>query len=102
MKDFAVELKNVSKRYGFFAARSYPWALRDISLKIACGEVLGVIGANGAGKSTLLKILAGVSPATRGDVAVKGRVFSMIELNAGIHPEFSGRENVYLLGAIMG
>jgi ABC-type polysaccharide/polyol phosphate transport system ATPase subunit len=102
MKDSVIELKNISKRYGFFGSRSYPWALRDISLKIARGEVLGVIGPNGAGKSTLLKILAGVSPPTKGKTAVKGKVFSMIELNAGLHPEFTGRENVYLLGAIMG
>ena len=78
------------------------WALRDINLQVRRGETLGIIGRNGAGKSTLLKTLAGVTPLTRGIVEVRGRVFPMIELNAGLHPELTGRENVYLLGAIMG
>lgn len=79
-----------------------PWALRDINLEVRRGETLGIIGLNGAGKSTLLKVLAGVTPPTRGRVEVRGRGFSMIELNAGLHPELTGRENVRLLGAIMG
>ncbi len=78
------------------------WALRDINLQVHRGETLGIIGRNGAGKSTLLKTLAGVTPLTRGRVEVRGRLFPMIELNAGLHPELTGRENVYLLGAIMG
>lgn len=78
------------------------WALRDIAFEVKRGETMGVIGRNGAGKSTLLKLLAGVTPATRGSAVVRGRVFSMIELNAGLHRELTGRENVYLLGAIMG
>lgn len=79
-----------------------PWALKDLNLIVKRGENLGIIGRNGAGKSTLLKILAGVSPATHGDVHVNGRVFPMIELQAGVNPDLTGRENIELLGAVMG
>lgn len=79
-----------------------PWALRDIHLEVHPGETLGIIGRNGAGKSTLLKVLAGVTPPTTGRIEVSGRLFAMIELNAGLHKELTGRENVRLLGAVMG
>ncbi|MBF0144028.1 MAG: ABC transporter ATP-binding protein [Magnetococcales bacterium] len=79
-----------------------PWALREVSFEVRAGETLGLIGRNGAGKSTLLKILAGVSPPSAGQVWIDGTLFPMIELNAGIHMELTGRENVYLLGAVMG
>ncbi|MFC2163308.1 ABC transporter ATP-binding protein, partial [Candidatus Altiarchaeota archaeon] len=79
-----------------------PYALRDVNLEVHKGEMFGIIGPNGAGKSTLLKVLAGVTPVTKGTIEVCGRPFPMIELNAGIHRELTGRENVRLLGAIMG
>jgi lipopolysaccharide transport system ATP-binding protein len=79
-----------------------PWALRDLNAVVRRGETVGIVGRNGAGKSTLLKILAGVCSPTRGRVTIHGRVFPMIELNAGLNKELTGRENVRLLGAIMG
>ncbi len=78
------------------------WALRDLNLEVRRGETLGIVGRNGAGKSTLLKVLAGVTAPTYGKVEIFGRIFPMIELNAGLHMELTGRENVKLLGAIMG
>jgi ABC-type polysaccharide/polyol phosphate transport system ATPase subunit len=77
-------------------------ALNDISLKINPGERVGIIGKNGAGKSTLLKLICGIYPPSSGDVAISGTVASLIELGAGFHQEFTGRENLYLNGAILG
>jgi lipopolysaccharide transport system ATP-binding protein len=79
-----------------------PWVLNNVSFEIRRGETLGVIGRNGSGKSTLLKLLAGVTPITKGSIYVSGRIFPMIELSAGMHPELTGRENTFILGAIMG
>src|SRR5208283_2251440 len=79
-----------------------PWALKDINLEIRKGETIGIVGRNGAGKSTLLKVLAGVTTPSRGLVEIRGRLFPMIELNAGLNMELTGRENVRLLGAVMG
>ena len=78
------------------------WALRDVSAEIAPGEAVGLVGRNGSGKSTLLRVLAGIIKPTNGTVRVGGRIGSLLELGAGFHPDFSGRENVYLNGSIQG
>jgi lipopolysaccharide transport system ATP-binding protein len=80
----------------------YVWALRNINLDIEEGEVLGVIGKNGAGKSTLLKLLSRVTAPTTGSIKVKGRIASLLEVGTGFHPDLTGRENIYLNGAILG
>lgn len=119
--DLAIRVQDVWKRYGLplrpwmrrqahrlqgapqnGLAAYGPWALQDISFEVGQGESLGIVGKNGAGKSTLLKLLAGVSPATHGEIVINGRLFPMIELAAGMHRDLTGRENIRLLGAIMG
>jgi ABC-type polysaccharide/polyol phosphate transport system ATPase subunit len=99
--------RNVSKRYrmrgaGLRARACEFWALRNVSFDVQRGEALGVIGPNGAGKSTLLKLLASITAPTEGEILIHGRLSALIEVGSGFHPELTGRENVFLSGAILG
>ncbi len=129
MSDFAIQVKQLSKRYTIgeshrpsatlrdsiaqlfqspflhsetSPSRNYIWALREISFQVERGEVIGIIGPNGAGKSTLLKILSRITEPTTGYARVSGRIGSLLEVGTGFHEELTGRENIYLNGAILG
>ena len=90
------------KRGGNGKSRERFWALDDVSFEVEQGETLGILGRNGAGKSTLLKILSRVTPPTRGSVRIGGRVGALLEVGTGFNMELTGRENVFLNGAILG
>jgi ABC-type polysaccharide/polyol phosphate transport system ATPase subunit len=98
LKDYFANLFMRSGR----AAYSDFWAVKDVSLDIKAGDRLGIVGHNGAGKSTLLKALCRVYESSDGTIAVKGRIAPLLEIGAGFHPEFTGRENIYLNGSILG
>jgi lipopolysaccharide transport system ATP-binding protein len=119
-----IEVRNLSKRYQLGETRAAHtslrellmgggrktpagrthefWALRNVSFEVNQGDILGILGANGAGKSTLLKIIARITDPTDGEVRVRGRMASLLEVGSGFHPELTGRENIYLNGSILG
>jgi lipopolysaccharide transport system ATP-binding protein len=108
--DFAIKVTDVSKKYTLKHPKigangeetREHWALNSISFEVKKGESVGIIGPNGSGKSTLLKILSGITKPTSGEVEIRGRVASILDIGAGFHPELSGRENVFLNGQLLG
>src|SRR3989344_8003881 len=95
-------LKSKIKRAAGLEKQEIFWALKDVSFNVEKGETLGIIGANGAGKSTILKILSQITPPTKGEVIIRGKMASLLEVGTGFHPELTGRENIFLNGAIIG
>ena len=118
MDGATIDVRNLSKRFSMYTSPAkrlteilFPfgrkngrevWALKDISFTVTRGQTVGIIGRNGSGKSTLLQILCGILRPTTGEVAVNGRISALLELGAGFHPEFTGKDNVYMNGALMG
>lgn len=101
-EDPFLKIGTVNDRTSKSIANDIVWAVKNINFEVKRGEVLGIIGKNGAGKSTLLKILSRVTAPTIGDIKVKGRIASLLEVGTGFHPDLSGRENIFLNGAILG
>ena len=101
-KEDPFKLKGEINRRDTKGESDFVWALKDINLQIKKGEVVGIIGKNGSGKSTLLKILSRITTPTEGRIGTKGRIASLLEVNTGFHPEMSGRENIFMKGAILG
>src|ERR1700758_4301306 len=100
-EDPAFKLAEVNDRTAK-GSSDFVWALKDINFEVKQGEVLGILGKNGAGKSTLLKILSRVAAPTTGQIKMKGRLASLLEVGTGFHPDLSGRENIFLNGSILG
>ena len=100
--DLTGRLIHIRKHKADRADKQHIWALKDVSFEVEPGEKVGIIGRNGSGKTTLLRLLAGITEPTQGKITVRGRLGVLIELMAGFHPELTGRENIYLNGAIMG
>jgi lipopolysaccharide transport system ATP-binding protein len=100
--DLSSRLVRFGKRSRRDNGKDFIWALKAVSFEVDQGEKLGIIGPNGSGKTTLLRLLAGITKPTEGKISIKGRLGVLIELMAGFHPELTGRENIYLNGAIMG
>ncbi len=96
LKEYFIKLVRKELKYKEF------WALKNVSIKVNKGDRLGILGLNGAGKSTLLKIIAGVLKPTEGSISVKGKIAPLLELGAGFEPEYTGAENIYLYGAVLG
>src|SRR5262245_21789495 len=101
-KAMTAPFQRLRNAYGHSAGKETIWALNNVSFQVNRGEVVGIIGRNGAGKSTLLKILSRITMPSGGQVAVRGRVGSLLEVGTGFHPELTGRENIFLNGAILG
>jgi ABC-type polysaccharide/polyol phosphate transport system ATPase subunit len=110
-----VQVRNVSKcfnvpahgdtsrrLFGFLPRRQTFWALRDVSFEIRRGETLGIVGPNGSGKTTLIRLLSGITAPTTGEIEINGRLASLVEVGAGFQPDLTGRENIFLNGAILG
>ena len=102
MEVLAAPFRFIHGRSGSDQGKQHIWSLKDVSFTVTHGEVLGIIGPNGAGKTTLLKILSRITEPTEGSAEIHGCVGSLLEVGTGFHPELTGRENIYLNGAILG